>query len=628
MENVSKSYANKVLFKDINFGIEDNDRVGIVGINGTGKSTFLKIVAGMVETDSGKMHRVSGLQINYLPQNPVFYEGMTVLEQIFQGDSPVMKTIRGYEDTMFRISESPGDESLQKRMMEYSSMMDHHDAWNVEMQAKNILGKLGVNDMGRKVDELSGGQRKRVALAEALIRPCDLLILDEPTNHIDYDTIEWLEEYLRQRKGALLLITHDRYFLNRVTNRIVEIDKGELYSYDGNFEYFLEMKASREDMNARMDEKRKRLYQSELEWIRKGAKARTTKQKARIQRFEALEGGRKTSSEDEMEISVAYTRLGKKVVEFDHVSKSYGDLNVISDFTYVIKPTDRIGIIGPNGAGKSTLLNLIAGVIEPDKGKVDVGETVKIGYYTQNNEGMDYELRAIDYIRETAEFVETADGYKISAGQMLERFLFDSNHQYGIIRNLSGGERRRLLLAKVLMESPNVLLLDEPTNDLDIQTLEILEDYIDYFSGPVIVVSHDRYFLNKTADFLIAVSGDGGTSLHNDLEAYKESIAEMNQPQTEKKKEAQEDTRQRQGQNQKLKFSYNEKLEFEKIEGVIEVIESEISSIDALINESGSDFVKLQELARKQEDLKAELESKMDRWAYLTDLSERIENQK
>jgi ABC transport system ATP-binding/permease protein len=627
MENVGKSFSEKVLFKQVSLGIGDNDRIGLVGINGTGKSTFLKIVSGHIEPDSGSIVRANNLTIRCLSQALEFDESMTVFEHILHGENTLMKTLRAYEATTHQLHQSPNDESLQKRLAEYAAKMDAMGAWNVEAEAKSILSKLGISDIDRSIGELSGGQRKRIALAEALIQPADLLILDEPTNHIDLGTIKWLEDYLSQRKGALLLVTHDRYFLNRVINHIIEIDKGKLYYYGGNFEYFLEKKTLREEAQTSMEEKRRRLYINELAWIRRGAKARTTKQKARITRFQELKGARTIVTKEQLELPVAYRRLGKKVVEFDQVSKSFGKLTVIKNFSIMISPTDRIGIVGPNGAGKTVLLNLIAGLATPDKGGISIGDTVKIAYYRQNNEDMDNSVRTIDYIKQTAEYVETNSGSTISASQMLERFLFDGAQQYSLIKNLSGGEKRRLLLAKVLMEKPNVLLLDEPTNDLDIQTLEILEEYLEYFQGAVLVASHDRYFLDKTTDRLLALKGDGKIEFYNDLDAYGRSLA-IKEPKAGKHSEAVcQPPASAAKARQKAKFTFAESKEFAQIDSVIGKLETAIVKITEEMSGSWSDHVRLRELIAQQKNLQAELAEKMERWVYLHELAEKIKRQ-
>ncbi len=623
LENVAKGYTEKFLFDEVSLGIDDNDHIGLVGINGTGKSTFLKIISEQIKPDKGRVIHASGIRVHCLAQDLQFDENMTVFEHILQGDHPLMKTIRGYETVIHKLSKDPDNAGLQKKLAEHTSCMDAQDAWNFDSQVQSILNKLGISDVESKINELSGGQRKRIALAEALIQPADLLILDEPTNHIDYETIKWLEGYLSQRRGALLLVTHDRYFLNRVVNRIIEIDKGKLYTYDGNFEYFLEKKTLREDAQSSIEEKRRRLYLSELKWIRRGAKARTTKQKARINRFESLKDASSETAAEQIELPVAYTRLGKKVIEFNNVSKSFGTLSIIKNFSTIINPDDRVGIVGPNGAGKTTLLNLIAGIIMPDSGEIIKGDTVRIAYYRQNNEDMDYSIRMIDYIKQTAEYVEASNGYRISASQMLERFLFDGSKQHSFIKSLSGGEKRRLLLAKALIEKPNVLLLDEPTNDLDIQTLEVLEEYLEFFQGAVIVVSHDRYFLDKTTDKLIAVSGDGRVEFHNDLDAYGRSLISG-----DPKKASQKDIKvQPSAEDKKVKFTSSESREFLKIESTISKLEEELVEIEKKMSGSWSDYTRLEELASQQKNLKAELSLKLKRWEYLSEVAEKIKNQ-
>jgi ATP-binding cassette subfamily F protein uup len=627
MENVSKSFSEKKLFEGVSLGIGDNDRIGLVGINGTGKSTFLKIVSGNIEPDSGSIVRANNLTVRCLSQTLEFDESMTVLEHILHGENTLMKTIGAYEATAHQLHQSPNDESLQKRLVEYATKMDAMDAWRVEIEAKSILSKLGISDIDRSIGELSGGQRKRIALAEALIQPADLLILDEPTNHIDLEAIKWLEDYLGRGKAALLLVTHDRYFLNRVVNHIIEIDKGKLYCYGGNFEYFLEKKTLREEAQTSMEEKRRRLYINELAWIRRGAKARTTKQKARIARFRELKEARTTVGPEQLELPVAYRRLGKKVVEFDKVYKSFGEQTVIKNFSIMINPMDRIGIVGPNGAGKTVLLNLIAGLTVPDKGGISIGDTVKIAYYRQNNEDMDNSIRTIDYIKQTAEYVETSSGSTISASQMLERFLFDGSQQYSFIKNLSGGEKRRLLLAKVLMEKPNVLLLDEPTNDLDIQTLEMLEEYLEYFQGAVLVASHDRYFLDKTTDRLLALKGDGRIEFYNDLDAYGRSLLAVEEPKASKNSEAVSQPSASAQTHRKTKFTFAESKEFAQIDSVIGTIETTIAKITKDMSGCWSDHIRLRELIAQQKNLQAELAEKMERWVYLHELAEKIKKQ-
>lgn len=620
MENVTKGFTEKILFENVSLGINDNDRIGVVGINGTGKSTFLKLAGGNMEPDSGKVVRSSGLAVQCLSQTPEFDDNANIIEYILSGEHPLMKLIRSYETAALQLSASPDDENLQKKLTDLSSKMDESDAWKVETQAKSILNKLGITDLTIKIKELSGGQKKRIALAEALIHPAGLLILDEPTNHIDLETIKWLEDYLSQIKCALMLVTHDRYFLNRVVNRIIEIDKGKLYSYEGNFEYFLEKKTLREVAQNQIEEKRRRLYISELAWIRHGAKARTTKQKARIGRFEEIKAAKTETIKAQLEIPVAYRRLGKKVVEIENISKTFGNKTVIRNFSIIISPGDRIGIVGPNGSGKTVLLNLLAGLILPDPGIISVGETVKIAYYRQNNEDMDTSARMIDFIKKTAEYVESGNGTTISAGQMLERLLFDASHQYSLIKNLSGGERRRLMLARVLMEKPNVLLLDEPTNDLDIQTLEVLEEYLEYFRGVVIVASHDRYFLDKTTDKLLAIKNGGFIQPYNDVDTYLRSLTDEG----EKTKPSAKAIKPAEVSSQKLKFTFAESSEFAKIDGVIEKLESEIARLSGEMNDCWSDYVRLRDLTAQQKALQEQLAEKMDRWVHLHELSEEM----
>ncbi|MFC2145175.1 ABC-F family ATP-binding cassette domain-containing protein [Actinomycetota bacterium] len=620
MKNVSKSFSEKVLFKDISFGVEDNDRIGLVGINGTGKSTFLKILSGQIEPDSGSITRSSGTTVKYLPQNLEFDKEMTVLEHILQGDHPVVRAVREYESTANKLQGSPDNKKLQAELTRRASEMEALDGWNFEVEAKSILTRLGIDDVNRKINELSGGHKRRIALAEALIRPSDLLVLDEPTNHIDFEAIKWLENYLITRRGALLIVTHDRYFLNRVIGRIIEIDKGRLFNYAGNFEYFLDARTKRGKIDDIMERRRKRLYVNELKWIRQGVKARTTKQKARIARFEQVRKVNANTVDEKLELPVAYRRLGKKVIELNNVSKSFEGQIVLKDFSILLGQSDRIGIVGLNGIGKTILLDLIAGLVTPDNGEISTGKTVKVAYYRQDNDDMDHSLRVIDYIKETAESVETASGHRISAAQMLERFLFDTDHQYSLIGNLSGGERRRLLLAKTLIEKPNVLLLDEPTNDLDIQTLEVLEEYLQYFQGAVLVISHDRYFLDKVVNRIIAVKEDGRTALYNDIDIYEKSL-ETDRSAASKKTKT---TRRSKNPDVKKRFTYAENKEFGKIDGDISNIEDMLSVIEKEMTENWSDRVKMKELAEKQKKLQEELAGKMERWVYLNELAEEI----
>ncbi|MEL5864597.1 ABC-F family ATP-binding cassette domain-containing protein [Clostridium cochlearium] len=640
IENLSKSYGEKTLFNEISFGINEGDKIGIIGINGTGKSTLLKIIAGIESYDSGNIIRKNNIVIEYLPQHPYFDENSNVIQQVFKGTSPIMKTIRNYENALEEVELNPEDKSLQKKLMDLTSKMDNLNLWQIESEAKAILTTFGITNFYEKVKNLSGGQKKRIALCSSLVNPCDLLILDEPTNHMDNEIITWLEEYLNKRKGALVMITHDRYFLDRVTNKILEISKGRLFNYSGNYSIFLEKKAEREELEKSSESKRQNLLRRELQWIKRGAKARSTKQKARIDRFNKLSEESIDLDDNKVDISTSFTRLGKKVIELKDISKSFGDKTLIKDFNYIVLPKDRIGIVGPNGAGKSTLIKILNGDLTPDKGTIEIGETVKIGYFSQECGSIDDDLRVIEYIRETAEFITTSDGSKISASQMLERFLFDSEMQWSLIRKLSGGEKRRLYLLKVLMDAPNVLLLDEPTNDLDTETLTILEDYLENFNGSVISVSHDRYFLDKIADKIFVFEGNGVIQKHTgnysevmevtgdgyckSTKSSKEEVNEVN----DNKNFTETKNNKSKPKNKSLKFSYKEKLEYEQIDEIIEDLEEKIIKLDEEISENTSDFQKLQELLKKKQDLEKLLEEKMNRWTYLNELAEKIEEQK
>ncbi|MBL4936533.1 ABC-F family ATP-binding cassette domain-containing protein [Clostridium sp. YIM B02515] len=627
-ENISKSYSEKQLLNNINLGINEGDKIGIIGVNGTGKSTFLKILSKVEEPDEGRVIIGNSVTIEYLPQNPYFDPEATVLEQVFKGNSEVMKLIRDYEEAL----QNP--DSSGEKLIKLTHAMDTLNAWTLESEAKTILTKLGVLDFSAKVANLSGGQKKRIALASALINPSDLLILDEPTNHLDNDTIDWLEQYLNKRKGALLMITHDRYFLDRVVNEIIELDSGNLYLYKGNYSIFLEKKAEREEIENANEKKRQSLFKKELAWIRRGAKARTTKQKARIDRFEKLSDSLSDAAEDKLEISVGSSRLGKKIIELEHINKAFDYKKVIDDFTYIILRNDRIGIIGQNGSGKSTLMNVISGKINPDSGIVDVGETVKIGYYTQENYHMDESLRAIEYIREGAEYIENAEGYKITASQMMERFLFSGTLQWTPISKLSGGEKRRLYLLRVLMEAPNILLLDEPTNDLDIETLTILEDYIDDFQGAVIAVSHDRYFLDRIAEKIFLFEGQGKikqyTGNYTEFREIKETeddIANNSRDNNKQNVNKNSDTVDKK-KEKPLKFSFKEQKEYDEIDSVILELECKIEETEEKINGASSDYNLLQDLLKEKDTLEKQLEEKMDRWVYLNELAEKITDAK
>ena len=626
IENLAKSYGERVLFEKGSFGVDEGDKIGLIGINGTGKSTFLKVVAGVEPPDAGKINWSSNVRVGWLPQNPDFNAESTVLEQVFSGSSPILQLIREYEDALEQAQTHPADTQRQEKLIRLSQRMDSQNAWQLENNAKTILSKLGIADFTAKVGSLSGGQRKRVALASALVNPADLLILDEPTNHIDNEMVAWLEEYLQAFRGALLMVTHDRYFLDRVTNRIIEIDNGRLYSYSGNYGDFLESKANREELQENMERKRKSLLRTELAWIRRGAQARSTKQKARIERFEELNSQPTGRPDAKLAMEVGAARLGRKIIDLDHITKKFEDRALIRDFSYHLLRDDRVGIIGPNGCGKSTLLNLIAGRLVADAGTVDIGQTVKIGYFSQESSEMDESLRVIDYIKEEANFIETVAGETISAAQMLERFLFPPGLQWTPIAKLSGGEKRRLYLLRILMGAPNILLLDEPTNDLDIQTLGILEDYLDDFPGAVVAVSHDRYFLDRVAEKILAFEGNGairqypgGYSDYLNKKPPQEATAgQKPRPSGDKKPAAPaEDKRPR-------KFTFKEQREYEQIDAVIADAEKRLQEVGAAINAAGSDFESLQNLVRTQTGLEQELDRLLERWTYLNEVAEEM----
>ena len=631
LENISKSYSEKILLKDISLGINEGEKIGIIGVNGTGKSTLLKIIAGVEVPDDGTIIKANRVRVEYLPQNPDYNEDFTVLQQVFKGTSSEMKLLLEYEETLTALANNYND-NLNSKLISLQEKIDALNLWDLESEAKAVLTKLGITNFNQKVKELSGGQRKRVSLASALITPCELLILDEPTNHLDNDTIDYLEEYLNSRRGSLIMITHDRYFLDRVSNRIIELDKGRLFSYDGNYSTFLEKKMERLALEASMEEKRQNLIRKELAWVKRGAKARTTKQKARLQRFDELVNKDTYTPDEKMDISVGSTRLGKKIIEIHHISKKFDNKVLIDDLDYTIARTDRIGIIGKNGMGKSTLIKILNGEILPDSGHIEIGETVKIGCFSQDDSHMHPDMRAIDYVKEASDYIETADGTKISASQMCEKFLFNSTMQYSFIGNLSGGERRRLHLLRTLMLSPNVLLLDEPTNDLDIATLNILEDYLDEFNGIVITVSHDRYFLDRICNKIFAYEGVGKihifTGNYSDYSIYREIQGIEFKEDVKESYEKTPFKKEKPKPNKKLKFTYNEQREFETIDSDIEKLEQKIENLESDSIKFATDFVKLQEILNEKANAEAELEHKYERWEYLNNLAEEIENSK
>lgn len=637
VENITKTYTERKLFEKASFYLQEGEKVGIIGINGTGKSTLLKIIAGAEEPDEGSVTRANHIVVRYLPQNPVFAPEKSVLENVLE------QAVKNFE--------MQGNEPV--KMTEGLHEADH---WNLESTAKNMMTRLGITDFSKKAGELSGGQRKRLALVAALLVPCDVLILDEPTNHLDSTMADWLEDFLKNQKAALVMVTHDRYFLDSVCNRIVEIDKGAIYSYDTNYSGFLERKAEREEIAVASERKRQSVLRKEIEWMQRGARARSTKQKAHIQRYEALRDQKGPEFDSKIEIGSVSTRTGRTTIEVENVSKRYDGRKLISDFSYIFLKNDRIGFIGPNGSGKTTLMKLIDGRIQPDAGKITIGQTIKIGYYTQEIENdksagvayMDPNERVIDYIKNTAEYVRTEEGL-VSASVMLERFLFPASQQYSPIGKLSGGEKRRLNLLRVLMEAPNVLILDEPTNDLDTQTLAILEDYLDRYDGIVITVSHDRYFLDRVVRRIFAFEGDGVIRQYEGgytdyvnrkkaqeavssqkISAGKDSVSGKGSTSGNDSVSGKNSTSGKENFHgeKKLKFSYNEQREYETIEADIEKLESKIEELEANILKNASNFVKLNELTNEKMKAEAALEEKMERWEYLEDLAERIQKQK
>jgi ATP-binding cassette subfamily F protein uup len=625
IENLKKTYGVKTLFDHISFNISDQDKIGVIGVNGSGKTSLLKIIGNLDTPDAGEVLFFGSKRVEILPQDPDLDPNITVLNQVFCANSPEMNLVRDYESTLAALEVSSQDAALQKRLLSLSSRIDDENLWNLKSQVETILSQLGIRDYHKPIGKLSGGQRKRVALATALLSPCDLLILDEPTNHLDNDTIAWLENFLLNRKGALLMVTHDRYFLDRVVNRTIELDKGNIYEYTGNYSSFLELKALRLENQTAMEVKRQNLYRRELAWIRRGARARTTKQKARIQRFEEIKNQAVDLTETQLEISVGFSRLGKKVIEIEHLQKSFGSQKIIDDFSVVIGANERIGIIGKNGLGKSTLLNLISGKIKPDGGLITIGDTVKLGYFSQESEDMDLSLRAIDYIRDKGEVMKNLNGDTVTAAQIMELFLFDRNSQWVYISELSGGERRRLYLLGILMMAPNVLLFDEPTNDLDLDTLTILESYLDDFQGTVLTVSHDRYFLDRTCDQIFSFDGNGHitrqTGNYSDYiqkhpingSGIGAGIPEETVPKTTS-------SRSERPKPKKPGLSYKEKREQEDLLLKLDEKDQRLDFINEKLLETSSDYTVLHELSLEKAVLEEELLDIMDRLESLEKL--------
>lgn len=622
--DLTKTYGKKTLFDHLSFLIHEKDRIGLIGINGTGKTSLLNIIAGVDSGDGdlAAIQQPSDYQIGYLSQNQTFDENITIAEAVFQGDSPIIKAVKNYELALAALSENGLDEGVQRRYTQAEEAMNKQDAWTADTNAKIILQKLGIPTLEKKIGELSGGQLKRVSLAQVLIEAPDLLLLDEPTNHLDYETIEWLENFLNNYRGAVLMVTHDRYFLDRVTNRIFELSFGKLYEYKGNYETYVMEKAERERVAVEQEEKRKRLFKQELAWMRAGVQARGTKQQARIDRFQDLkENLHQVQTNGTLEADFATQRLGKKVLEIKEGNYAIDHKQLLKDFNLLIQANDRIGITGKNGAGKSTLLNILAGRIPLESGLYSIGETVRIGYYTQQNEEMDPNQRMIAYLQEAAEEVKRSDGSSVGVAEMLERFLFPRFMHGTLIGKLSGGEKRRLYLLKLLISQPNVLLLDEPTNDLDIDTLTILEDYIQTFKGAVIAVSHDRYFLDKTMDKLLVFQGNGqilsfyGTMseyLTNQKEQEKVKEKPLNKPLKEASTEKKE----------KTKLTYMEQKEWATIEEDITQLETKLETLTEEMNHQGDDFVRLQELQEAVTATEQLLEEKMNRWEYLSEYAD------
>ncbi len=622
LENISKQYSERLLLDRVGLQVNEGDRIGLIGINGSGKSTFLRLVAGLEASDSGSIVARGDIKIQYLPQEPVLNDSLTVLAQLFESDSAQVRLLRDYEWASQQLEQQPESVYWQEQLTRLSDQMERGGGWSVEAYVKAVLTRLGITNFAAPIASLSGGERKRVALAHALIERADLLILDEPTNHIDAETIAWLEEYLLTQPGALLMVTHDRYFLDRVVNRIVELDRRQLVSYPGNYSRYLELSAARQENLAAAEAKRQNLLRRELEWLRRGAQARSTKQKARQQRVAELQQLAYDRGDQTVSLALASRRLGKKVLQASGLSKAYEGRLLFEKLDFYLEPGDRIGIIGPNGAGKSTMLNILAGRLAPDSGIVEWGETVHLGYYDQQSSALDEGLRVIDFVEQEAPLIRSKDGSLISAFQMLEWFLFPRPQQYAYIGTLSGGERRRLYLLYTLIHQPNVLFLDEPTNDLDIQTLTVLEEFLDHFQGGLVVASHDRYFLDRTVDFLVSFEeGRVSARYPAPFETYLRLRAEESRNIPERRFEtpvsgkAENKTRPR-------KLSWKEQQELNTLEARIEALEAQKATLQAEINNSGHDYVRLQALAEKLQALETELETTLERWLELSELAD------
>ncbi|MBV9390144.1 MAG: ABC-F family ATP-binding cassette domain-containing protein [Chroococcidiopsidaceae cyanobacterium CP_BM_ER_R8_30] len=632
LQSVKKDFGIKEILKSASFSLDVTDKVGLIGTNGSGKSTLLKIIAGLEPIDGGQLLVNSGSRIVYLPQQPDLDENCTVLEQVFADTGEQLALVREYEELSDKLAYIADDSSgqLMSRLSALTQQLDASGAWELETNAKIILTQLGIRDLHARIGSLSGGYRKRIALATALLSEPDVLLMDEPTNHLDAISVEWLQSYLNRYRGALMLVTHDRYFLDRVTNRILEIDRGDLYTYAGNYSYYLEKKALAEESAVSTQRKHQGVLRRELEWLKRGPKARSTKQKARIERIRAMQATEFKQAQGKVDISTPGRRIGKKVIELTHISKAYGDHTLIADFSYEFSPEDRIGIIGSNGAGKSTLLNIITGREQPDSGSVEIGSTIHIGYFDQHSEAllaaMDENQRVIDYIKEEGEFVKVADGTQISASQMLERFLFPGNQQYAPIYKLSGGEKRRLFLLRVLMSAPNVLILDEPTNDLDVQTLAVLEEYLEDFTGCVIAVAHDRYFLDRTVDKIFAFESGGRLQEYPGnysvyLEFKQQEAATLSQAQSSPQEVRSRVSEPRLERNKSRKLSSKEKREFETLEGKIVEMETEKAEVEkALYSAAPGAVAQVRELYEQVERLQQAIETATERWLELAEI--------